>query len=271
VSGEDNTGRLIWTENLPHPPSGLNVQNAEVVYFVGCVGSYFPRSYGVPRAFVQVLEAAGVDYALLGPQEWCCGYPQFINGELDLARGAALHNVEQVRRLGARQVVFTCPSCFHVWKHIYPELVDDAPDLSLLHTSELLESLLQEGRLNLHSLPLTVTYHDPCDLGRKSGVYDAPRRVLHSIPDLTLVEMAENRENAHCCGGGGNLETHESEFSKQIAQRRIQQAAAIGANVIVSACQQCERTLTNAARSLRLRIRVMDINEVVLRSLQSQR
>jgi len=123
----------------------------------------------------------------------------------------------------------------------------------------------------LGPFPHRVTYHDPCDLGRKSGVYDAPRRILERIPELVLVEMAENRENAHCCGGGGNLESHNAALAGQIAERRARQAAETGADVIVSACQQCERTLSGAARAIRLRMRVMDVSEVVLQAMDAAR
>lgn len=267
ISAEDNAGRMAWADNLPTPPSGLGKTRAELVYFVGCVGSFFPRSYNVPRAFVEILEAAGVDYALLGGAEWCCGYPQYINGELDLAAEAIRHNVEAVEALQARRVVFTCPSCYHIWQHAYPEVLGRELNVELLHTTELLDRLLDEGQIAFSEWPVTVTYHDPCDLGRKSGVYDAPRRILRRIPGLTLVEMAESGENAHCCGGGGNLESHNVDLASQVAQRRVQQAVATGATVIVSACQQCERTLSNAARASRTRIRVMDIGEVVLKAL----
>jgi heterodisulfide reductase subunit D len=270
ISAEDNAARLVWADNLPAPPSGLGVTKAELVYFVGCVGSFFPRSYSVPRAFVEILEAAGVDYALLGGAEWCCGYPQYINGELDLAAEAIRHNVDAVRALQAGRVAFTCPSCYHIWKHVYPEALGEPLEVELLHTTELLDRLLDEGQIALKERPMTVTYHDPCDLGRKSGVYDAPRRILRRIPGVTLVEMQENRDSSHCCGGGGNLESHNAELAGQVAQRRVQQAAATGAQVIVSACQQCERTLSNAARASRTRIRVMDIGEVVLQALSSQ-
>jgi heterodisulfide reductase subunit D len=128
---------------------------------------------------------------------------------------------------------------------------------------------LEEGQIGLGKVPMKVTYHDPCDLGRKCGVYDAPRRILDKIPGLTLVEMEENRENAHCCGGGGNLESHNAELASEIAKRRVRQAAATGAKAIVSACQQCERTLGNAARASRIRIRVMDINQIVLRAMEA--
>ena len=267
ISGETNTNRLLWADNLERPPSGLGKEQAEIAFFVGCVGSFFPRSYTVPRTFVQILEKADIDYALLGDREWCCGYPQYINGELDLAEEAIRHNVEQVTALGARKAVFTCPSCYHIWKHVYPEVLGHELDVELYHATELLDQLMEEGKVKTGAFPHTVTYHDPCDLGRKSDVYDAPRRILQRIPELTLAEMDENRENAHCCGGGGNLESHNSDLSLHIAQRRIRQAASTGASIVVSACQQCERTLANAARTAKIRMRVMDINEVVLRAM----
>jgi Fe-S oxidoreductase len=164
-------------------------------------------------------------------------------------------------------VVFTCPSCYHIWQHVYPEVLGEDLDLELLHTTELLDRLLEEDRVPLQEWPMTVTYHDPCDLGRKSGVYDAPRRILQRIPGLTMVEMDEIRDNSHCCGGGGNLESYNADLASRIAQRRVQQAAETGAKAIVSACQQCERTLSNAARASRTRIRVMDIGEVVLKAM----
>jgi heterodisulfide reductase subunit D len=268
VSGEGNAQRLMWADNLQQPPSGLDRERAEIAYFVGCVGSFFPRSYSVPRTFVEILERAQVDYALLGDEEWCCGYPQFINGELGLAEEAIHHNVEKVRELGAQRVAFTCPSCYHIWKHVYPGVLGEELGLELLHATELLDQLIAQGAVSLRPFPRTVTYHDPCDLGRKSGVYDAPRRILQRIPELVLVEMDEIRENAHCCGGGGNLESHNPELAGRIAERRVRQAAQTGADTIVSACQQCERTLSGAARSARLRMRVMDISEIVLQAME---
>jgi heterodisulfide reductase subunit D len=272
ISAEKNDGRLIWADNLPTPPTGLGKTKAEVAYFVGCVGSFFPRSYKVPQSLVQIFDRAGADYALLGGSEWCCGYPLFINGELERARELIEHNVEAVRAMGARKVVTTCPSCFHFWKHSYPVVmgVERMEDLGLevQHATEFLADLLETGNLPLKEMRGTVTYHDPCDLGRKGGVTEAPRRVLRQIPGLKLVEMAENRESSHCCGGGGNLESFAPEVSQAVARNRIRQAADVGAETLVSACQQCERTLSNAARAERLRIRVKDITEVVLEALE---
>ncbi|MBN1978650.1 MAG: (Fe-S)-binding protein [Anaerolineae bacterium] len=269
ISAEENEGRLIWADNLPTPPSGLGKERAGVAYFVGCVGSFFPRSYKVPQAFVQIFDRAGVDYALLGGAEWCCGYPMFINGELERARDLMQHNIEAVQAMGAKKVVMTCPSCFHFWKHAYPTAlgVEDL-GVEVQHATEFLADLLETGSVKLREVEETVTYHDPCDLGRKGGVTEAPRRILARIPGLRLVEMAENRDSSHCCGGGGNLESFAPEMGQAVARNRIRQAADVGANTLVSACQQCERTLANAARAEGLRMRVKDITEVVLEAME---
>jgi heterodisulfide reductase subunit D len=269
ISGEDNDLRLIWTENLPQRPTGSNKEKADVVYFVGCVGALFPRSYSIPQAFVQTLEAAGVDYSLLGGSEWCCGYPLFLNGLLHEAEETILHNVAEVRARGARQVVLACPSCYHLWKHVYPTVAaQDMEGLEVLHATEFLAQLIEQGRLPLTEVNRIVTYHDPCDLGRKSKIYEAPRRILRSIPGLTLTEMRDNRENALCCGGGGNLESYDPGLMAAAGARRLAQAQETGAEAIVSACQQCERALTNAARQQRTRLRVMDITEIVWEAVQ---
>jgi len=266
ISGEPNENRLMWADNLPNPPTGIGKERAEVVYFVGCVSAMFPRSYSVAQSFVEVLEKADVDYALLGEQEWCCGYPQAISGNPGQARSTMRHNLDAVRAMEAETVVTTCPSCYHFWKHTYPAALEEDLGLEVVHATEFLADLLELGKLPLRNdlREQVVTYHDPCDLGRKSEVFEAPRRILAQIPGVTLVEMPENREGSHCCGGGGNLESFDPELSEAIAARRIRQAAETGAKTVLSACQQCERTLFSAARSERIRVRAKDIVELVL-------
>jgi len=270
ISGEPNENRLMWTDNLPDPPTGIGKEKADVVYFVGCVSAMFPRSYSVAQSFVQLLEKANVNYGLLGEREWCCGYPQAISGEPERARGTMEHNLESVRAMGAKTLVTTCPSCFHFWKHTYPVALDAQIHLEVRHATEFIADLLESGQLPLREdlQEQVVTYHDPCDLGRKSGVFEAPRRIIEQIPGLTLVEMPENREGSHCCGGGGNLESFDPELSASIAARRIRQAAETGAKTVVSACQQCERTLFSAARSERIRVRSKDVVELVLEAVE---
>jgi heterodisulfide reductase subunit D len=270
ISGEPNQGRLLWTDNLAVRPRGIGRGRAEVVYFVGCVSSLFPRSYSVAQSFVQILERAGLDYALLGEEEWCCGYPMAVSGEVERARESMRHNLKAVRATGARFLVSTCPSCYHFWKHTYPELLGEELGFLPIHSTQYLAELLAGGRLPLRDdlAAQVVTYHDPCDLGRKGGEFDAPRRILAHLPGVELREMPENRETSHCCGGGGNLESVDAELGGAVARRRILQAVNTGAETIVSACQQCERTLARSARAERIRIRVKDISEMVLEALK---
>jgi Fe-S oxidoreductase len=236
------------------------------------VASFFPRTYRVPQAFVSVLEAGDINFTTLGGQEWCCGYPLLAMGRLEEAKMLIEHNVVQAKALGASRVTFACPSCYHMWKFVYPDVLGEEIGLEVVHATELLDEMIVEKDVELGELELRVTYHDPCDLGRKSGVFDAPRRVLQSIPGLTLVEMGSYGQISECCGGGGNLESFDPDIVSEVGLRRVDRACEVGAEVIVSACQQCERTLTRAVRHHELarsvRMRVADVTELVSQSLE---
>jgi heterodisulfide reductase subunit D len=268
ISGDANDNRLIWATNLPEQPPGLDRKSgAETVYFVGCVSSLYPMSYAVPQAFVTILERAQVDYTTMGGEEWCCGYPLLIGGQVKAAEAVMRHNVETVRALGAKRVMMTCPSCYHSWHHVYPEVIGDL-GFEVVHATQLLAEMVAEGRLPLkEGRKMVVTYHDPCDLGRKGGIYDAPRRVLEAIPGVTFVEMDSRRETSLCCGGGGNLETFDPDLGAEVAAKRVAEAEDVGAQVLASACPQCERTLTKSTRASRVRIRVMDVAQLVEQAL----
>ena len=268
ISGDANDNRLIWADNLPERPPHLDrKKGAETIYFVGCVSSLYPMSYSVPQAFVSILEKAQEDYTTLGSAEWCCGYPLLIGGQVSAANSVIRHNIETVKSLGARRVVMTCPSCYHSWQHIYPEIAGKL-GFEVVHASQLLTEMVDQGRLPIaQGRKMVVTYHDPCDLGRKGGIYDAPRQILEAIPGVTFVEMSSRRETALCCGGGGNLETFDPELGAQVAAQRVAEAQAVGAQVIASACPQCERTLTKSTRAAKVRIRVMDLVQLVERAL----
>ncbi len=270
ISGDDNASRLVWSENLLDPPPGVKPrrQTAETVYFVGCVSSFYPRAYSIPRALVQILDRAGEEFTTLGGEEWCCGYPLYVAGMRSRMADLARHNLEQVRAVGARRVVFTCPSCLYAWSHLHPEMVDTS-GLELLHATEMLVDLLDADRLALGPVEEVVTYHDPCDLGRKNGIYEAPRAVMGAIPGLELREMSMNRRDALCCGGGGDVETVDPDIPVQVAERRLAQVEATGAKYVASACQQCQRTLQEGARRNRIRIRAIDVVELLWRSVQA--
>jgi heterodisulfide reductase subunit D len=270
ISGDDNETRLIWTENLERMPEGIEGQRgAEVLYFVGCVSAFYPQAYTIPQAMVQIMGAANVDFTTMGGEEWCCGYPLYGAGMKDLVSELAGHNVERVRELGSTRLVATCPSCYYAWTQVYPEFVELPPQLEILHATEYLSQLLDEGRAALGPIERIVTYHDPCDLGRKSGVYDAPRAILERIPGLEFREMANHGEDAMCCGGGGDVEISDREVTGQVGVLRMQQAQQTGAEAIVSACQQCKRTLLTGARQAKIRMRAFDMSELVWESIRS--
>jgi Fe-S oxidoreductase len=271
ILNEDNASRMIWSQNLEPVPVQLQDRQqgrAEALLFTGCVSSFYPMAYSIPQSFVQILEQAGVTYTTLGGEEWCCGYPLFGAGMKAKVAQLAEHNIARARELAPGHLITTCASCYHTWCHLYPEYDDGDWGFEVLHASQYLARLVEEGRIRFgEALPWVVTYHDPCDLGRKNGIYDAPRAILQAIPGLKLKEMANHRENAICCGGGGDVAMMEPDAVAHMAERRLAQAVDTGAVALVSACQQCKRTLLQAARKTRTRIRILDITELVWQTM----
>jgi Fe-S oxidoreductase len=206
---------------------------------------------------------------VLGGEEWCCGFPLIIAGMGDAAVESVQHNVEAVRKTGAKRLVATCPSCYHTWKHDYAHIIGEPLGFEVLHATEMLEQIIADGRIRLEPFEQTITYHDPCDLGRSSGIYEAPRSVIRAIPGVTFVEMEHHHEYSLCCGGGGDVEMADADLTEAVARRRIGEAKATGAKVVLSACQQCKRTLAIGARREKVRVRVMDVAELVARQMSA--
>jgi Fe-S oxidoreductase len=269
ISGDPNERRTGWSANLAQVPASLDRQKgAEVVYYLGCVAAFYPMVYSIPQAFVQIMERVGVRWTTLGGEEWCCGFPLTIAGMGADADELARHNVAAVRELGAKTVVMACPSCYHTWKHEYPHIVGDL-GFQVVHASEFLRDLVTAGRIKLGAYPDPITYHDPCDLGRTSGIYDAPREIIQAIPGIQFTEMKDSREYSLCCGGGGDVEMADAALSQAVGKRRILQAQDTGAKTIVTACQQCKRTLLGTARREKVRIKTIDVSELVLEAMGS--
>jgi heterodisulfide reductase subunit D len=269
--GEPNDNRSAWSANLDRQPPTLTTgEQVDLVYFVGCVSALFPMAYSIPQSLAQILERIGIPFATMGSDEWCCGFPLIIAGMGRDVVDTARHNVQAVRDSGASRLVVTCPSCYHTWRDTYPEILGEPLGFEVIHAVELLDELIDDGRLEPGRYEKRVTYHDPCDLGRTSGIYDAPRRVLRSIPGVTFHEMADHHERSLCCGGGGDVEMADPELTASVAQRRLLQAQDIAAEVIVSACQQCKRTLLGAARKSKTRIRTLDITEIMWEAMQEK-
>jgi len=243
------------------PDHGFIKDEAEVVYFTGCVAAYFPLAQKIPIALADILEVSGVDFTLLGEEEWCCGFPMLGAGLKDLVQEFIDHNIEAVRDKGAGKVIFACPSCYQMWREYYPH------EFEIYHGTQFLLKMVQENRIPLRELPLTVTYHDPCDLGRGARVFDEPRELIRSIPGINFVELPSNREACKCCGGGGNLEMIDAELSKEIAGNKIEEVLSTRAQAVVSSCQQCVRTMVTYVKRNKVPLEVLDITQLVQRAL----
>ncbi len=269
MMGDDNETRLIWSDNLPEGLGEIKRQ-ADVVWFVGCVSSFYPMAYKIPQSLVQILKKSDIDFTLMGGREWCCGFPLVTAGMSDAVNALAVNNVSQVIATGAKTLITTCASCYHTWKHIYPDMLSHFPkDLEILHASEYLARLVAHRQLSLGPVERIVTYHDPCDLGKRNGIFDEPRFVLENIPGLELREMANHHQNSLCCGGGGNVEAFSPDTVNTASNNRLLQAQQTGASYIVSACQQCMRTFTGGARKNKIRIRAIDLTQIVYEAIEN--
>jgi len=263
ISNDDNEERSEWQEMIKDiPEEALNKDRAEVIFFVGCVASFFPMAQKIPVNMSKIMHRAGVDFTVLGGEEWCCGFPLIGAGMPDKVKALMEHNLAKVKDVGAKAIVFTCPSCYHTWKHLYQ------PEVKLFHASQMLNDLIRDGKVTLKERKIKVTYHDPCDLGRNSGVFEEPRQVLKSIPGLTLVELASNRQLSTCCGGGGNVEMVNPELSAKVAAMKLEQIARTGADMVVSSCQQCLRTIATRAKRQKMDLVVKDITELVFEAME---
>ena len=262
ISGTENEERTEWLEFLGElPDHQYQKEKAQVAYFVGCVASFFPMVQRIPQAFIEILDKAGIDFTLLGGEEWCCGFPLIGAGMKKEAKALIQHNVEKMKGKGVERAVFACPSCYHTWMEEYET------DIEIFHSTQFIKELIDEGKISFTEKRVTATYHDPCDLGRASGVYDPPREILRIIPGVELVEMESNREQCKCCGGGGNLEMVDPELSAALAQEKIKEIQATGADTVITACQQCVRTIMTTARRNKIPVKAMDITEFVLSAM----
>jgi heterodisulfide reductase subunit D len=271
VSFDTNEGRTDWIKPVPEIPENKYIkQKAEVIYFVGCVSSFSPRTFKIPRSIVQILQSAKVDFGLLGDDEWCCGFPLMSSGFAKDFEEFAAHNIERVNNTGARILITSCPSCYHMWSHVYTSAVKDVKmNFKVLHMVQYLCMLAKDGKIELNPLDSKVTYHDPCDLGRNSGIYDEPRDLIKMIPGVEFVELENNREYTTCCGGGGNVESIDTELSSNIASIKAKEIMATGADIVTTACQQCVRTIATALKKEKSKIKAIDISQLILDSIKA--
>jgi Fe-S oxidoreductase len=254
--------RLDWAEGL-NVRTGPDVKEAEVLLWVGCGGALVERNQKVTRATAQLLEQAGVKFAVLGREEKCSGDPARRIGNEFLFEQLARENVANLNRHHVRKVVTACPHCFNTFRNEYPRY---GGAFEVFHHSEFLARLVEEGRLKpLPESGRKVTFHDPCYLGRQNGVYDAPRTLVQISSRGGGVEMSRSRNNSFCCGGGGGMSFVDEPPDKRVNQERAREALETGADVLAVGCPFCMTMMedgVNARRGER-DMKVLDVAELL--------
>jgi Fe-S oxidoreductase len=274
----------------------LASEKGQVLFHAGCRLSYDEDLQQSARAAVDLFRMAGVDVGIMGEQEMCCGGRIYAMGYREEFARFARANMAAWARAGVETVVTSCADGYHALKRLYPQL---GSEVQVLHTVEFLARLIQEKKIVFRSrVPMTVTYHDPCHLGRQGepyvpwdgvekkikgqivvyeperpryngawGVYDPPREILRSIPGVELVEMERIREYSWCCGAGGGVREAYPEYSQWTAGERIKEAMATGAEALVTACPWCERNFQDAAGTMGEPMQVYDLVELVQKAV----
>ena len=241
-----------------------DVNEAEYLYWVGCYGSFDERNKKVARAFVKLLQAAQVDFAILGNEERCTGEPARRLGHEYLYQTLAQGNVETLKQYRFQTIVTACPHCFNTLKNEYP---DFDGHFRVIHHSQLLDDLVGSGRLRVaRDQTDRITYHDACNLGRYNDVYDEPRRVLASVTQGPVVEMALSRARGFCCGGGGGRVLMEEHEGRRVNQMRVEQAMEVNPDILASACPFCLTMFEDGVKAKEVgdRIKTRDIAEVLV-------
>lgn len=285
-----------WAEGLT--VKNLNKEQAKVAYRAGCRYSFDEELWPVVRGGLNLLLNAGIDVGIWGEEEVCCGGRAYQMGFAGELTKYAEHNLEALKAAGVEILVTPCADCYQAYKVLYDKIGKKA-EVEVLHLTEYLHRLIQDGTIKLtKQVPMMVTYHDPCHLGRlaepwlhwegkevkvlgqlivhdppkkyrrgANGVYDIPRDILRSIPGLKLVEMYRIRESAWCCGSGGGVKDAFPDFAIWTATERLREAKAVGAEALVTACGWCRRNFIDAIQECAGKIEVYDIIELIQKAI----
>ncbi|MHA1267027.1 MAG: (Fe-S)-binding protein [Candidatus Helarchaeota archaeon] len=256
--GEPQKSRLNWLED-----SSRIGKSAPIAYFVGCTSSF--RQIEIAQATYHILSKAKIDFTLLGPDEWCCGSPLFRTGQLATARQLAAHNLERLKELGVETLYFSCAGCFRTFQTDYPKYFGKL-GFKIESISKVILALIREGRLVLRDQPpIRVTYHDPCHTGRmtKRPDFKTPRKVIATLPGVSLVEMRSIQKGSMCCGAGGGVKGGYPELALKIAETRVRQALPLNVDYLISTCPFCKRNLSDAQQAKALPIKILDLTELI--------
>jgi len=256
--GKPKSERTEWI-----PQSVKLSKKSDTLYWAGCTSAYWTTE--TAGAVVSILHRINFDYNMLGGDEGCCGMIPVWGGGTDVSRQIAERNVRLIEDSGAKVLFTTCPGCYSTFKEDYPKLVGKL-GFEVRHASELFSELIKSGRLKFtHKVASTVTYHDPCHIGRFHGIFEEPREIISAIPGVKFIEMDYNRRAANCCGGP--MRTAFAEDSLTVAQWRVDEALSTKAEILTTFCPQCTINLRQGAATREATIEVLDLPELMLKAI----
>ena len=243
-------------------------KSPEILFWVGCAGSFDQRAQKITRAFTTILNHLSISYAVLGKEEACTGDPVRRAGNEFLFQMMAYQNIQVLNNYGVKKIVTTCPHCFNTLKNEYPAL---GGNYEVIHHATFLQQLIDEGKIILKEggayKGKKITYHDSCYLGRANGIYEAPRKVLELL-DAELIEMKRCKTNGLCCGAGGaQMFKEEEKGTGRVNKERSNEAISTGASIIAAACPFCNTMLSDGVKEKEDEIKVLDIAELIAASL----
>ena len=242
----------------------------EILFWIGCAGSYDERYKKVTKSFVKILNELNINYGVLGKEEGCTGDPARRAGNEYLFQMQAINNINLLNTYNVKRIVTACPHCFNTIKNEYPAL---GGEYKVQHHSEFLEELLNEGKIQVEKSKEKITYHDSCYLGRANNIYSAPRKIIDSLKS-DLIEMKRNKQNGLCCGAGGAQMFKEAEEGKKsINIERIEEAIDSGATTIASACTFCLTMMSDGIKekNQEQNIKTKDIVEILAENIKSKK
>ncbi len=286
VFGAPADNRAKWAKDIKSD------DKADFVYFVGCYGSY--KMQGIPKATANILKATGQSFKIMGPDEYCCGYPLYSTGQIEKAKQVAQHNIDAIKKSGAKTVITACAECYKTLKVDYPKMLNKSTsdmEYEVVHLVEFVADQMEKGTIEFkNNIDMRVTYHDACNLSRLSepwmywegtrghygitnpsaprrkgtnGVYHQPRDILKAIPGINYTEMIRIRENAWCCGAGGGVTEAFPEFAQWSAEERLEEVEEVGAAALITACPRCNENFSKAVKASGDDIKVIDIAEMI--------
>ena len=254
----------IWSEEVSKG------NQPEILFWVGCAGSFDARAQSITRAFVTILNKVGISYAILGNEEMCTGDPARRAGNEFQFQMLAYQNIQLLNQYNIKKIVTACPHCFNTIKNEYPEL---GGKYEVIHHTTLLQELIDEGKIKIKEGGVfkgkKITYHDSCYLGRSNHIYEAPRKVIEAL-DASLVEMKRCKSNGLCCGAGGaQMFKEEEKGTTRVNLERTKEAVETNASIIAAACPFCNTMMSDGVKlkEQEKNIQVLDIAELVAQSL----